>query len=592
MGILQGKGIWTLYDDVAMAVAVAPIVGAKYILCKISKRGKYDPEAAQKALADVRKNPDLVPVAWTFSYLDAPAAETECLRRALSDGFEAVIIDAEDGVLNKFTQAQDLVNRVQADARIDQTRLYLCGDPRLNTKMAIFPYAILSKICRGGFMPMTYGEILPSDRKNAASVVLSTAYNQYEFYKAQMGYTIPMLPIIATYWDNGGKARMTRLEFQRWCDEAQAHAPTFVSLYRAGVTMAEAWAPFKNLKVAESEVIVIPDSGETVLVQPNGAGFSLYAFPPNTPEAGWTLQFTDIEGNLVRVRNAVRKQTMYATYKPALVKAGRYNVETFIPSTHATTKGAQYFVVYYENGVRKENRVVVNQIIRSNEWVSLGTYDLDPQNADAGRVNLVDITGDDSPREIGFTAIRWRPVVEVVGGAGFDAPVGTAAERASPQIWPGKWIDANPYLSKYSLGYHTGADLNLNFPNFNADKGQPVYASGDGEVVYAQVVPQSWRGLIVIKHAKLPDGKPVFSRYGHVENISVKVGDVVKRGQQIATVGLFGPVEGQNYHLHFDISCTDILDKGNRPTHWPSTDLNAVKVHYVDPKKFIQDHRP
>jgi murein DD-endopeptidase MepM/ murein hydrolase activator NlpD len=589
MGVLQGKGIWTLYDDVDIAVAIAPVVGAKYILCKISKRGKYDPDSAKKALDSVKKNPNLVPVAWTYSYLEAPAAESECLQRALKDGFEAVIIDAEGDVLNKFTQAQDLVDRVLG-MNLDLSRIYLCGDPRLNTKMDIFPYAILAKICRGGFMPMTYGEILPSDHKNSASVVLTSAYNEYERHKTELNYTTPLLPIIATYWDSGGKARMTRAEFQRWCDETEAHGPTFVSLYRAGVTIAEAWVPFKDLEVSATDIVVSPDGEESVLVQPNGAGYQVSAFPPNTPEAGWTEQFTDVQGNLVRVRRASAAQTMYATYRPALTQAGRYIVETFIPDTHATTKGAQYFVVFYDQGQRKENRVLVNQLNYSNQWVSLGTYDLDPKNADAGRVNLVDITSDDQPREIAFTAIRWRTAVDI--GQGFDAPIGTAEERTMPQIWPGKWVDANPYLTKYGLGYHTGADLNLNFPNFNADKGKPVYAAGDGEVVFAQVIPESWRGLIVIKHKPLPDGKPVFSRYGHVENIMVKAGDFVKRGQQISTVGLFGPEEGQNYHLHFDISCTTILDAKNSPRHWPGTDLNAVKTHYVDPKKFIQDHRP
>ena len=589
MGFLQGKGIWTLYDDVDIAVAIAPVVGARYILCKVSKRGKYDPDSAKKALDSVKKNPNLVPIAWTYSYLEAPAAEAECIQRALRDGFAAVIIDAEGDVLNKFTQAQDLVDRVLA-LGLDLSSLYLCGDPRLNTKMDIFPYAILAKICRGGFMPMTYGEILPSDHKNSASVVLTSAYNEYERHKAELNYTIPLLPIIATYWDNGGKARMTRTEFQRWCDETEAHQPTFVSLYRAAVTINEAWVPFKTLKVAETDIVVLPDGGESILVQPNGAGYEVHAFPPNTPEAGWALQFADVQGNMVRVRKTSKTQTMYATYKPALPQAGRYIVETFIPGTNATTKSAQYFVVYYDKGTRKENRVILNQLNYSNQWVSLGTFDLDPKNADAGRVNLVDITNDDTPREITFTAIRWRTGVGLKHG--FDAPIGTAAERATPQIWPGKWVDANPYLTKYGLGYHTGADLNLNFPNFNADKGQPVYAVADGEVVFAEVVPESWRGLIVIKHSPLPDGKPVFSRYGHVENIQVNVGDFVKRGQQISTVGLFGSTEGQNYHLHFDISCTNILDKQNSPRDWPGMELNRVKLNYVDPKKFIQDHRP
>ncbi|MBN2145858.1 MAG: peptidoglycan DD-metalloendopeptidase family protein [Anaerolineales bacterium] len=588
MGILQGKGIWTLYDDIDVAVAIAPVVGAKYILCKVSKHGKYDPEEAAKALASVRKDGSLTPVAWTYPYLDAPAAEAECIQRAFKDGFAAVVIDAEADTMNKFTQADDLAQRVLAMG-LDTTKIYLCGDPRLNTKMAYLPYANLAKICRGGFMPMAYGELMPSDKKNAASTVVGNAYAEYEWNKAKLGYTIPLMPVISTYWDNGAKSRMTRAEFQPWCQQVQSRGPSFVSLYRAGVTIAEAWVPFKDLQVSATERIPIPDDDrEMVLVQPNGAGYRVVAYPPHTPESGWVNTFTDVCGNLVRTRNTTKAQTMYAIYLPAITKPGRYVIETFVPGQHATTKSAQYFVVFYENGQRKETRVLLNQLNYSDSWVSLGTYEINAKNNDDGRVNLVDVTDDTTTKEIAFTTIRWRPLSE--GGVGYDAPIGTLEERASPQIWPGKWIDANPYTTKYSLGYHTGADLNLNFPNFNADKGQPVYAVADGVVTCAHVVTGSWNGLIVIKHDPLPDGKPVYSRYGHVENIAVKVGDVVKRGQQISTVGLFGTPEAGNYHLHFDISRTTILE--GRPGHWPAFDLNSVLVNYVDPKKFIQDHRP
>ena len=588
MGILQGKGIWTLYDDVQSAVNLAPTVGATYILCKVSKKGKYDPSVASQALSIVRQNPALVPVAWMYNLLDRPAEEAECIRRALADGFAAMILDVEIDTYHKFTKADDLVLRVQA-LGVDLTCLYLCGDPRLNTKIDDYPYVQLAKICRGGFMAMAYGEIMPYDKPNAASRVIGNAYTEYERHKAEMNYTLPMLPILSSYWDNAGKVRMTKAEIKKWCDEAQARTPSFVSLYRAAVTLPEAWLPFRDLQTSAAPLVVEPETGAQMpLVQPGGAGYQVFAFPPHTPESGWKLDFIDVQGNLVRVRNTVGAQTMYARYLPALPQAGRYAIETFIPAHNATSRGAQYFIVHFPAGVRQEARVLVNQLNFSDVWVPLGSYDLDPQDVEAGRVNLVDVTADTQVRDLAFSAIRWRPIPS--GGPGFDAPIGTAEERALPQIWPGKWVDANPYLTKYSLGYHTGADLNLNFPNHNADKNKPVYAAADGVVTFAEVVPTTWRGLIVVRHDPLPGGTPVYSRYGHVENIAVSVGDAVTRGQQIATVGLFGPAAGDNYHLHFDISCTTMLE--TTPRHWPGEDLDAVKAHYVDPKKFIEDHRP
>ena len=590
MGSLQGKGIWTLYDDIQIAVNKAPEVGAKYILCKVSKGGIYDPQAAGTALAIVRKNPKLVPLAWVYSYLRSPQDEANGLALALRDGFEAVILDAEADLVNKLKQAEEFVKAVQA-LGIDTSRLYLCGDPRLDTKIDSIPYAVLSQVCRGGWMPLTYGELLPGDRKNAAERVIGSAYAQYERHKARLGYTIPLMPVISSHWDTGGKARMTQVELKRWCDEVQKRSASLVTLYRAGVVTTEAWTAFQKLQVSASEVIRVDvDTREAsaALVQPGGVGYTVFAYPPHDPKAGWG-EFTDANGYRAYYRKTVNAQTLYAQYFPDLKKAGRYLIEVFIPGQHATTRGAQYFVVHHEAKQPKEAHLTINQLETSNQWVSLGSYDLDPKLENSGRVNLVDQTSDTDARTIVFSAIRWTPVP--AGGPGFDAPIGTEAERASPKIWPGDWVDANPYLNKYFAGYHTGADLNLNIPTYNLDKGKPVYAAADGTVIFSQVVTGStWNGLIVIEHPPLPDGKPVFTRYGHVENLIVKAGDTVRRGQQIAQVGRYLDPRYPNYHLHFDVSLTTIL-KSN-PRHWPKFDLNSVKTNYVDPKKFIEQHRP
>ena len=43
----------------------------------------------------------------------------------------------------------------------------------------------------------------------------------------------------------------------------------------------------------------------------------------------------------------------------------------------------------------------------SNQWVSLGDYDFDPSQLDAGKVSLTD-EGPDAPRQtVVFGAVRW-----------------------------------------------------------------------------------------------------------------------------------------------------------------------------------------
>ncbi len=170
----------------------------------------------------------------------------------------------------------------------------------------------------------------------------------------------------------------------------------------------------------------------------------------------------------------------------------------------------------------------------------------------------------------------------------FQAPIGTKEERATGTIWPGTWHDATGFLTKYEIGIHTGADLNL---AGNADAHSAVYAIGDGTVTFAARYhnPNAWGNIVVINHGTM-DGKPLFSRYGHVENIQVSAGQSVQMGDRIASVGDgFGLF---THHLHFDISNTTILAtrEGNWPAPSTNPDPNAVKLHYVDPKKWLQDH--
>jgi hypothetical protein len=169
----------------------------------------------------------------------------------------------------------------------------------------------------------------------------------------------------------------------------------------------------------------------------------------------------------------------------------------------------------------------------------------------------------------------------------FMAPIGTPEERATGIIWPGKWDDANPYDNLYDKGYHTGADLNLNSPHFNLNAHAEVVAMGDGTVTFARLFPNpdAWGNLIVIDHGEV-DGKPLFSRYGHVENISVPENAPVVAGQPIANVG-----NGETmfpYHLHFDISRTDVLRAS--PGHWPGFNRPLVHIHYVNPQEWLQTH--
>jgi hypothetical protein len=89
--------------------------------------------------------------------------------------------------------------------------------------------------------------------------------------------------------------------------------------------------------------------------------------------------------------------------------------------------------------------------------------------------------------------------------------------------------------------------------------GSPVYAVADG-VVALQNPGISYPGNVVMIRHRLPDGRDVYSMYGHVTNVSVVQGQLVQRGQQIATV-IYQNYTGRSpsqhsrsdAHLHFEM---------------------------------------
>lgn len=87
-------------------------------------------------------------------------------------------------------------------------------------------------------------------------------------------------------------------------------------------------------------------------------------------------------------------------------------------------------------------------------------------------------------------------------------------------------------------GRHTGVD-------FRNPKGTPIYAADDGVVI--AVTNHGSPG----KTVKLSHGNGLETWYEHCDTISVSVGQVVKKGEQIATVGATGNATG--YHLHFEV---------------------------------------
>jgi murein DD-endopeptidase MepM/ murein hydrolase activator NlpD len=86
--------------------------------------------------------------------------------------------------------------------------------------------------------------------------------------------------------------------------------------------------------------------------------------------------------------------------------------------------------------------------------------------------------------------------------------------------------------------FHEGID-------FPADSGTLVVAAASGKVIESGVHPQYGR-ILAIDH-----GNGLVSRYAHASQVFVNEGDLVVRGQPVATVGSTGRSTGP--HLHFEV---------------------------------------
>jgi murein DD-endopeptidase MepM/ murein hydrolase activator NlpD len=114
---------------------------------------------------------------------------------------------------------------------------------------------------------------------------------------------------------------------------------------------------------------------------------------------------------------------------------------------------------------------------------------------------------------------------------------------STPSLWPARgWVtsDFGVRLDPYSAERRMHQGLDIATPH-----GQPVLSPSDGTVVFAGT-EGGYGKVLVIDH-----GYGVKTRYGHLSEIFVHLGDRIRRGDKVAAVGNTGRSTGP--HLHYEV---------------------------------------
>ena len=113
-----------------------------------------------------------------------------------------------------------------------------------------------------------------------------------------------------------------------------------------------------------------------------------------------------------------------------------------------------------------------------------------------------------------------------------------------PSIWPvvgaletGVGVRRNPFGGR-GYEYHEGQDIDASY-------GAPVQVAANGKVIIAGR-QRGYGNVVYVDH-----GAGLSTRYGHLSQINVAVGQTVTRGQTIGLVGSTGRSTGP--HLHYEV---------------------------------------
>lgn len=180
---------------------------------------------------------------------------------------------------------------------------------------------------------------------------------------------------------------------------------------------------------------------------------------------------------------------------------------------------------------------------------------------------------DGQPRPLDPAFIRLSPaeVAALPVASRWDAPLGSEFGALTYNAQP------------FRVTRHMGDDLN-GVGGYNSDLGDPIFAAADGQVVFCGVPGTGWGNMVILAH-RVPDRRTgelqvVQSMYAHMDKVLVHPGQVLRRGEELGTVGTGGGL--YLAHLHFEVRYGPYVN--------PSVGYADSPLNRTSPEKFVAEH--
>lgn len=219
-----------------------------------------------------------------------------------------------------------------------------------------------------------------------------------------------------------------------------------------------------------------------------------------------------------------------------------------------------------KNNIDDPTALKIGQDLRLPKAVRVASYELDKQQMVQGGAKNIPSKTKTANKKTKLTtsskqSIQKNAQASVKTKKTYPKPTQKMKKLDKPFVATGKVNFAWPVKGKVISSFGSkGGGVKNDGINIAAKKGTPIKSAEAGIVVYAGNELKGYGNLLLIRHEK-----NFMSAYAHADKLLVKTGDVVAKGDKIATVGTTGNVKQPQ--LHFEI---------------------RKKTKSVDPKKYLQ----